>query len=185
MKITDKVDAGIMENPAYRNILTRVSVRRYTDEPVTDGMLTALLHAAMSAPTGVNKQPWEFIVVDDPQLLQQLAEALPYAKMVAHAPVAIVVCGNRQRQLPGVDDILWEQDCSASSENILLASHALGLGGVWTCLYPHTDRMSAASRILNLGSDLIPFNLIPIGHPQKPQPQLDKWHPDRIHHNRL
>lgn len=112
------------------NILNRVSVRRYTGSPVTDEEITAILHAAMSAPSAVNRQPWEFFVVDDPEFLTRLADALPYAKMAAQAPLAIVVCGNKERFLEGVDDVLWEQDLSAASENILLAAHAIGLGGV-------------------------------------------------------
>ena len=133
----------------------------------------------MSAPSGVNKQPWEFIVVDDCELLSQLADALPYAKMTADAPVAIVVCGNRERFLDGVDDVLWEQDLSAASENILLASHAIGLGGVWTCIYPHEERISPVKSILNLPDNLIPFNLIPIGYPAKEHAPMDKWHSER------
>ncbi len=184
MKIYDTIDSAILNNPAYSNILSRVSVRRFTDEPLTDEQVTAILHAAMSAPSGVNKQPWEFVVVDNPALLTELADALPYAKMTAHAPMAIVVCGNKERMLPGDDSNLWEQDCSAASENILLAAHALGLGGVWTCLYPHADRMEAAARVLNLSDELVPFNLIPIGHPAADHAPMDKWHPDRIHFNR-
>lgn len=174
-----------LNNPAYLNILTRVSVRRYTDEPVSDELVMAILRAAMSAPSGVNKQPWDFIIVNDKALLSQLAEALPYAKMTASAPMAIVVCGNKERMLSGVDDALWEQDCSAASENILLAAHALGLGGVWTCLYPHADRIESARQILNIGEELIPFNLIPIGHPEKAHVPMDKWKPERIHYNRF
>lgn len=185
METTSKTEASITGNQAYENILTRVSVRRYTTQPVSDQIISAILHAAMSAPSGVNKQPWEFIVVDDKELLAQLAEALPYAKMAAHAPVAIVVCGNKDRTLPGEDKVLWEQDCSAASENILLAAHALGLGGVWTCLYPHADRMDATKRILNIGDRLIPFNLIPIGYPEQPHEPMNKWNPARVHHNRL
>ncbi|MDE7375238.1 MAG: nitroreductase family protein, partial [Muribaculaceae bacterium] len=117
MKLTTQLPAEITNNFAYENILTRVSVRRFTDHNVSDDQLTALLHAAMSAPSGVNKQPWEFIVVDDRQLLRQLADALPYAKMAADAPLAIIVCGNKDRFLPGDADNLWEQDCSAASEN--------------------------------------------------------------------
>ena len=71
------------------NILRRVSVRRYADRPVDDEQVSALLHAAMSAPSGVNRQPWEFMVVDDPVTLKRLADALPYAKMAAEAPGAI------------------------------------------------------------------------------------------------
>ncbi|MDE7154293.1 MAG: nitroreductase family protein [Muribaculaceae bacterium] len=173
----------IAENAAYRNIVERTSIRRYTSEPVTELHKLALINAAMSAPTGVNKQPWEFFVVDDPDLLKQLAAGLPYAKMAAQAPIAIVVCGNTERFLDGDDSTLWEQDLSAASENILLAANALGLGGVWTCLYPHPDRVATVRRILNLNDNLIPFNLIPVGHPAAPSHPMDKWHPERVHHN--
>lgn len=185
MEIVNKIPAEIIDNPAYHNILTRVSVRRFTDYVVSAEQLTAILHAAMSAPSGVNKQPWEFIVVNDRDLLNQLADVLPYAKMTANASLAIVVCGNKDRFLPGVDDNLWEQDCSAASENILLAAHALGLGGVWTCLYPHQDRIDPVKKILNIGENMIPFNLIPIGQPASDHAPMDKWHPERVHFNRL
>lgn len=174
-----------MANPAFANILTRRSVRQYLDTPVSDEQLSAILHAGMSAPSGVNKQPWEFIVIDDKATLRLLAEALPYAKMTASAPVAIVVCGNKERFLPDADSNLWEQDCSAASENILLAAHALGLGGVWTCLYPHEERMEPVRKILNLPENLIPFNLIPIGNPAADHAPMNKWHPERIHLNKF
>lgn len=183
MKITNELSPEITNNQAYKNILSRVSVRKFTEESVSDQELTAILHAAMAAPSGVNKQPWEFIVVDDRELLQQLADALPYAKMTANAPVAIVVCGNKKRMLAGVDNNLWEQDCSAASENILLAAHALGLGGVWTCLYPHDERIEPVRKILNICDDIIPFNLIPVGHPASDRAPMDKWHPERVHFN--
>lgn len=185
MEISNTIPEQFKENEAYMNILTRVSVRRYTDVPVTDAEVTAILHAAMSAPSGVNRQPWELIVVDDHELLTQLADALPYAKMAAEAPVAIVACGNKDRFLEGIDENLWEQDLSAVSENILLAAHAIGLGGVWTCLYPHQERIDSVRRILNIPDNLVPFDLIPIGHPATLHAPMDKWHPDCIHQNRL
>lgn len=184
MEIYNSIPEQYMGNDAYMSILNRVSVRRYADKPVTAQQVSAILHAAMSAPTGVNKQPWEFIVVDDAELLTRLADALPYAKMTAHAPVAIVVCGNNERFLEGVDGNLWEQDLSAASENILLAAHAIGLGGVWTCIYPHEERISPVRSILNIPESLVPFNLIPIGYPDKEHAPMNKWHPERIHLNR-
>ncbi|MDE5839915.1 MAG: nitroreductase family protein, partial [Muribaculaceae bacterium] len=150
MKENESIAALIMENEAYRNILSRTSVRNYTDQPISDEFKSALLHAGMASPSGVNKQPWEFILIDDKEILKSLADSLPYAKMTAQAPLAIAVCGNSARFLDGDDSTLWVQDVSAASENILLAAHALGLGAVWTCLYPHEDRMAATSRILNL-----------------------------------
>lgn len=185
MKISNRIPEEYKENEAYMNILSRTSVRRFSDAGVSDEQISALLHAAMSAPTGVNRQPWEFIVIDDVELLRRLADALPYAKMTAQARAAIVVCGNKERFLDGVDDGLWEQDLSAASENLLLAAHAIGLGGVWTCIYPHDDRIAPVRSILNIPEGLIPFNLIPIGCPEKQHSPMDKWHPDRIHFNRL
>ena len=183
--MTNTIPKEYVGNDAYMNVIRRVSVRRYLDKPVSSDQVSAILHAAMSAPTGVNKQPWEFIVVDDPELLTKLAEALPCAKMTAQAPVAIVVCGNKDRFLDGVDNVLWEQDLSAASENILLSAHAIGLGGVWTCIYPHEERIAPVKTILNLPDNLIPFNLIPVGYPEKEHAPMDKWHPDRVHKNRL
>lgn len=171
------------ENPAYQNILSRTSIRQYTDQPVAENLKEAILRAAMAAPSGVNRQPWELILIDDPEILKALADALPYAKMAAKAPMAIAVCGNSSRFLEDEDSTLWVQDVSAVSENILLAAHALGLGAVWTCLYPHTDRMAAASRILSIPESIVPFSLIPIGYPAKTHAPVDKWQPDRIHRN--
>lgn len=130
MEIDNNIPEQFKENQAYMSLLSRVSVRRYADKAVTPDQVSAILHAGMSAPSAVNKQPWEFIVVDKPELLVQLAAALPYAKMAAHAPVAFVVCGNKDRFLDGIDESLWKQDLSTASENILLAAHAIGLGGI-------------------------------------------------------
>ena len=105
--------------------------------------------------------------------------------MTAHAPVAIVVCGNKERFLDDSDNNLWVQDLSATSENILLAAHAIGLGGVWTCIYPHEKRIAPVRTILNIPDWLVPFNLIPIGYPEKEHAPMDKWNPERIHQNRL
>lgn len=153
MEILNTIPNKYVGNDAYMNIIKRVSVRRYSDNPVSSEQVSAILHAAMSAPTGVNRQPWEFIVVDDSELLKQLADALPYAKMAELAPVAIIVCGNKDRFLDGVDDVLWEQDLSAASENILLVAHAIGLGGVWTCIYPHGERIAPVKSISLDGRD--------------------------------
>ncbi len=176
------IQALAENNAAFKNIITRTSIRNFTNQSIPDDLKSALLYAGMSAPSGVNKQPWEFILIDDPDILKELAESLPYAKMAAQAPMAIAVCGNSERFLEGDDSTLWVQDASAASENILLAAHAFGLGAVWTCLYPHEDRMTAASRILNLPESVIPFNLIPIGYPAKTHKPIDKWHPERAHH---
>lgn len=167
------------------NILTRTSVREYNSaRPVTSEVIDEILHAAMSAPSGVNRRPWAFVTIDDPNILNTLASSLPYAKMAAKATFAIVVCGDSTRFLEGDDATLWVQDLSAASENILLAAHANGLGSVWTSVYPHPDRQQAVSRILSLPDHIIPFNVIPMGYPGRPHHAIDKWDPTRIHQNK-
>lgn len=167
------------------NILTRTSVREYNaSRPIPDQVIDEILHAAMAAPSGVNRQPWAFVAIDDPEILNALAAALPYAKMAAKATFAIVVCGDSKRFLDGDDATLWVQDLSAASENILLAAHANGLGSVWTSVYPHPDRQDAVSRILALPPEIIPFNVIPMGYPGRPHTSHDKWDPTRIHRNK-
>lgn len=172
-----------MNNPVIDAILSRRSVRKYTAQKPSEKDVETLLHAAMSAPSGVNRQPWEFVIVDDPQLLASLAEALPYAKMTAEAPVAILACGNKERFLDGADSTLWVEDLAAASENLQLAAHALGLGSVWTAVYPHSDRMEAVALLLHLPDSFVPYSLMPVGYPADSHEPVEKWHPDRVHRN--
>lgn len=163
------------------SILTRTSDRLFdSSRPIENEKLDTILHAAMAAPSGVNRQPWHFYVVTDKALLNKLSQVLPYCKMAKDAGAAIVVCGDKSRFLEGDDSTLWVQDLSASSENILLAAHALGLGSVWTALYPHQDRIDAVTTLLNIKKDFIPFNVIPIGYVKTPHKALDKFRPDAV-----
>lgn len=172
------------ENDAIANIMARKSVRNYTCQPIEKGKIDTLLRAAMAAPTAVNKQPWAFVVVDDAAQLDTLASHLPYAKMTAEAPLAIVVCGDLTKALRGNNDPYWPLDCSAATENLLLAAEAMGLGAVWTAVYPEEERMEAVSKILGLPEYILPFNVIPIGYPAQPEKPKDKFKAENIHYNK-
>ncbi|WP_298034196.1 nitroreductase family protein [uncultured Alistipes sp.] len=163
-------------------ILTRTSVRAYRDCPVGADTVELLLRAAMAAPTAVNRQPWAFVVVDDPELLRKFSEALPYAKMAAGAPVAVVVCGDLARN-PGASGDWWVMDAAAASENLLLAAHAVGLGAVWTGVYPRSERVKAVREILGLPGNVVPLNLIPIGYPAETPAPKQKWNPANVRYN--
>ncbi|WP_297946644.1 nitroreductase family protein [uncultured Porphyromonas sp.] len=165
------------------NILERTSVRSYLDKSIEDDKIEKLLRAGMAAPTAVNKQPWHFVVVTDKSLLQKLAKANPYAEMVARAPLAIVVCGDMTKALDGNAREFWVQDCSAASENILLAATGLGLGSVWTGTYPSEERCAAVSEVLGLPETLIPLNTIVIGYPDGEVTPKDKWQESNISYN--
>ena len=170
------------ERSALDVIATRTSVRAYRDCPVGADTVELLLRAAMAAPSAVNRQPWAFVVVDDRELLRELSGALPFAKMAAHAPLAVVVCGDLSRN-PGASGDWWVMDASAASENLLLAAHALGLGAVWTGVYPRDERVEAVRRVLGLPADVVPLNLIPVGYPADNPAPKQKWNPANVRYN--
>lgn len=169
-----------MSNEALNVIYTRHSVRSFTGEPISKENLMKLLKAGMSAPTAVNTQPWSFIVVTDRKTLDALCDKLPYAKMLDKAGAAIVVCG-----IPDKDEVYskkyWVMDCSAATENILLAAHALGLGSVWTAVYPDMEKVKTVRDILKIPDNIIPLNVLPIGVPKGTGQPLDKFREENIH----
>ena len=171
------------ESIVLENIATRVSVRAYLDKAVEDEKIEKLLRAGMAAPSAVNKQPWHFVVVTDKQQLEALAEANPNAGMAARAPLAIVVCGDLDRALEGIASEYWVQDCSAVTQNILLAANAMDLGAVWTGTYPIKERCDAVSKILQLPENVLPLNTIVIGYPERDNQPKDKWDPNKISYN--
>ncbi len=166
------------------NILSRKSVREYTDSAVSREKLDTLVRAAMAAPTGRDMRPWKFLVVDDKEAMRQLAEKLPYAKMLASAQATIVVCGDLSvTDKEGKPSTNWMFDCSAATENLLLQAEAMGLGAVWTAAYPYPERLEAVKAAFNLPEHIVPLNVIPIGYPKgDPQPK-DKYNKDNIHYN--
>ena len=164
-------------------IMTRTSIRQYTDQPVEKEKIEAMLRAGMAAPTAVNAQPWHFVVVSDKAKLGELAAANPRAKMLESAPLAIVVCGDLTKTMEGKGQQFWIQDCSAATENILLAAHAQGLGAVWTALYPMEERLQPVSEALKLPSTMIPLCTVVIGYPAETPEPKDKWKPENISYN--
>ena len=169
------------ETSAFETIHGRTSIRSYTAEYVSDEQVEQLLRAAMAAPSSRNIQPWFFYVIRDAETLSELAESLPFAKMLASAPLAIVVCGDTLKGNPNEEQLKnWVMDCSAATQNLLLAAQAMGLGAVWTGVYPYADRIKSVRDILDIPNHLIPLNVIPVGHPaDKPVPK-DKWDPGKV-----
>jgi nitroreductase len=162
-------------------IFTRKSVRSYTGKVIQKGDLEILLKAAMATPSGRNQQPWAFIAITDPSILIKLADGLPYAKMLPQAGSAIVVCGySVPPSRPGSKD-LWEQDCAAATQNILLAAEALNLGAVWTAVHPYPDRQEFIRQVLNIPREIYPFCVIPVGYPTGEEKPKDKFDSNKIH----
>ncbi len=165
---------------ALQAILTRRSVRAFTAQPVSPERITQLLEAAMQAPSACNQQPWQFIVITDRKTLDELPAIHPHAEMSRQAALAIIVCGDLSLE---TCKGYWAQDCSAATQNLLLAAHALGLGAVWTGIYPVEDRVAAFRKRFGLPDHVIPLCLVPIGYPAEPVEPVSRYKPERIHAN--
>ena len=166
-------------------IATRRSIRRFDPlRAVEDEKVEKILKAAMCAPSAMDKRPWEFVVVKDKAQLQKLGERLPNSRVANGAQLAIVVCGSLDNGLPGRGKEYWIHDCSAASMNILLAAHGLGLGAVWTGVYPGEDRVAAVRDILSIPEGFMPLNVIPIGYAAEDPSPKDKWNSAKIHIDR-
>jgi nitroreductase len=161
-------------------IHTRRSIREYKDKPIPEEMVIELLKAAMASPSARNQQPWEFVVITDPELRRKIPAVCPFAQMIVDAPLAVLVCGDLKIETaPGY----WVIDCAAATQNMLLAAHAHGLGAVWTGVYPREERMDGLTELLNLPEYILPHSLVVIGYPDQQPPQQDRFKLERIHKN--
>jgi nitroreductase len=162
-------------------IFTRRSVRKYSEEPVSDATVKLLLQAAMAAPSAKNAQDWEFIVIRDKKTLAQIPGFHPFSKQIPTAQVAIVVCGNTKLEAAKGH---WIPDASNASMNILLAAHSLGLGAVWTTFYPYEDRTAGIRKLLGLPDHIMPLNIITLGNPVEKRAYQDRFNPAKVHYEK-
>ena len=165
-------------------IFQRRSIRRYHEKPVEDEKLDQLLQAAMAAPSASNTRPWEFVVITNDEAIDRFREGLQYGKF--YAPAAIVVCAN-----PDLDTVkkpdsfdFWTQDCSAATENILLAAAGLGLGTCWLGIFPREQNIKLVREVAGLPETIIPLNVIYVGYPSKEKEARTQYDPTRIHRER-
>lgn len=162
------------------SLFARRSIRHYTKEPIKPDTIELLLKAAMAAPSAGNQQPWHFILIQDRNILDEIPKLHPYAQMVIEASLAILVCGDtRNEKHPG----FWVQDCSATTENILIEACELGLGAVWVGVYPNEQRVAALSKLVGLPEKIIPLSLIPIGYPAEHKQPSERYDPSKVSYN--
>lgn len=160
------------ENPmdALESLLTRRSIRKFQDRPVSHETIEDVLRAAMAAPSAGNQQPWRFVVITDRGVLDEH----PVCK---GAPCAILVCGDTNlEKYKGY----WVIDCTLATANILAAAHSMGLGSVFLGIYPHEEAMNGLRQLLGLGENLIPLTLLPLGYPAEEKPASERYDPARI-----
>lgn len=167
--------------PGEQLIRRRRSIRKFTPEPVSSDVIERLLRAAMAAPTASNRRLWEFIVVDDAELLKQLQRRLVLGRY--NPPLAIIVCGNMRRAYPKPAQDFWVQDCSAAAQNILLAATDLGLGAVWIGIHPVGLFERGVCDVLGLPRYIRPLGAIYVGHPNEIKEPRTQYDASRVHRN--
>jgi len=158
----------------------RRSVRKYQKKEISDKQINNILEAAMSAPSACAKDPWHFIIVKKPKTLKLISDGLPNGKMLADAPLGIIVCGDIEKA-HGNELSYMLQDCSAAIENILLAVTALKLGACWLGVHPREDRITHIKKLLGLPEKIIPVSAIAIGHPGENNDSRTRFNPDSVH----
>ena len=176
------------------NIHQRKSVRTYSDKKVPDEIVTELLKAAMAAPTGMNIQPWYFVVLRDTSQYDRIFAGNGNMKKFKESSVVIVLCADTTvtrppRENPNAPAVtspnaIWRDDMGACTENLLLAAEAYGLGACWTVCYPFARTMEPVKRELGLPANVVPYCVVPIGYPRLDEKPKDKWKPEKIHYGR-
>jgi nitroreductase len=168
-----------MQNPTLDSIFGRRSIRKYTDQPVESEKLDLLLQAAMAAPSAMNCKPWEFVLVTEPEKLTQFRSRLIFGNR--NAPAAIVVCGNPRLSTNPAARLFWVEDCSAATENILVAAVSLGLATVWVGVHPVGNFVRIVRDIVGLPRYVTPLSLIYVGYALEAKQPRTQFDTARVH----
>jgi len=165
----------------YEGLITRRSIRKYTGGTIPDRDIESILKAGMFAPSANNKRPWHFIVVNERSMIEKIMKVHPFSAMLSGASHAIVVCGDETLQN---GPMYYPLDCSAATQNILLAAHSLGLGAVWLGVYPREERIKEISEIFGLPEHIVPVSIVSVGVPEKISQNIpDRFEPEKIRNN--
>ena len=162
-------------------ILTRRSIRNYTDRSINKDEYIQLIKAAVSAPSAGNQQPWQLVIIQDKNILEKVLEFHPNAKMLIEAQGAILICGDLSKEkYKG----FWVQDCAAAAQNLLLAAHSMGLGACWLGIYPREDRVVGMKKLIAIPEKIIPLALVSIGYPAEEKPPSDRFTESFVHYEK-
>ncbi len=162
-------------------LFTRRSIRHFTKDPVAPDARRLLVRAALQAPSAADARPWHLVEIDERGVLDALGTAMEGCEMLREATYGLLVCGDPSlEKIPG----FWVQDCSAATENVLLAVTALGLGGVWIGLHPVAERVAAVRAELGIPEGIVPLALVAVGHPAEDLGREDRFDAGKLHANR-
>ena len=155
--------------PVLQAIYNRRSRREFTDQIVDVSVLNEIIKAGIWAPSGLNNQPWRFVVITDPSVIKELSATTHYTHIVEGAPALIAVYLDTQTMYDEVKD---HQAVGACIQNMLLAIEDLGLGGVW--LGQILKNKNDVSDILGVGDEYDLMAVLALGHPAKTDQQSNR-----------
>ncbi len=161
-------------------ILTRRSIRKYTAKAINKDQINEILKAAMYAPSAFNNQPWQFLIIDQKEILDQILKIIPHAEMLNQSAAAIIICGDKNLEQ---NINLIALDCAAATQNALLAIHNLGLGAVWISAYPVEETIAGLKKLFNYPDNIIPISILSVGYPDEVVTTEERYKPTKIHFN--
>lgn len=161
-------------------IMTRRSIRTWTNEPVKAEERKTIFAAAMNAPSAADARPWHFVSMDDSSVINRFTE-MGGTEMLAESTYMILVCGDESKEIyPG----FWPQDCSCAAQNMQLAAHDIGIGCVWIAIYPIEERVDLCRKVLEIPASITPFALLAMGVPNEVLPPEERYDSTRLHQNK-
>ena len=138
----------------FECILERRSIRSFKDKEIPDELLNGILEAGRWAPSAVNRQPWEFIIIRDKEIFKEIAHHARYGRFISQAPLAVAVVTDPASRWHIIDG-------SSAVQNMALAAWEMGIG---TCWIGSLDR-DEVKKILGIPDDRHLLTVLPFGYP--------------------
>lgn len=167
---------------AIENILSRKSVREFSDKNISQEDIKTILTAGMSGPSAVNMRPFDFIVTQKRELLERISDEIGrYSDPIKKCNLGILVCGDSDKGYLGKDGY-WPLDCAIAAQNMILAAHALGIGSVWIAVYPERPRYSGLQKLFSLKDHVYPLAALAFGYPLDDKREIrDQYEVEKVH----
>lgn len=161
-------------------IISRRSIRKYSEQKISDENINLILKSAMFAPSAMNLQPWHFIVFDDKSVFDNIIKAIPHSEMIRTADKCILVCGDTEKEK---NESWLIQNCSASIQNILLAAHSLGIGSCWIAIHGMNEIVENVKKQFSFPNNILHIAIISLGYPAEEVTAENRFDLNKIHYN--
>ena len=163
-----------------KEIYSRRSIRKYKDEKVSDTDLTSLAKAVMNTPSGMNTQPWQIVIINDPDLIGELVSYNKGWTPLEKAGRGMLLCGDLTKN---PDPNYLNIDIGAATQTVLLEAESMGLGTCWLGVGPRAERTAAVSSMFSLPENFHPVSMIAVGIKDEQPEMNDRFLEERVHFN--